>query len=78
MKKIHKKLPFSYDPEADVLSWDISDKPIDYASEFGDMIVHFTKEGEPVTIEVLHAKEFVRSAEHTVGPARLHAKLSFA
>lgn len=78
MKKLNKKIKFSYDPEADVLSWDLSGKPIDYASEFGDVIVHFTKEGEPVTIEVLHAKEFVRTAEHTVGPARLHADLAFA
>lgn len=71
-------LKFNYDPEADVLSWEISDAPISYASEIGDMIVHFTKNNEPVYVEVLRAKEFMKTAEHAVGVRRLHPELVHA
>ena len=72
-KKNH--LQFKYDPEADVLSWEIVDAPIAYASEMGDMIVHFTKNHEPVYIEVLRAKDFMKTAEGVVGMKRLHPEL---
>jgi len=38
---------------------ELSDKPIDYAEEEGQVIVHFSHDGEPVLIEILDAKEFV-------------------
>lgn len=69
-----KILNLKYEPEADVLSWEISDAPIDYATEMGDVVVHFTKENKPVLIEVLRAREFVKSAEGAVGIERVHSR----
>jgi len=53
----------SYDQEADVLSWELSQGgEIDYASEMGDVVVHFTKENKPVYLEVLNASKFLRKS----------------
>ena len=67
-----------YEPEADVLSWEISKDPIDYAAETGDVVVHFTKDNRPVLVEVLRAKEFMRKAEQTVGSRRIHPEMAMA
>lgn len=48
-----------YSKDVDALLIELSDKPIDYAEEEGQLIVHFTKNGEPVLIEILDAREFV-------------------
>ncbi len=48
-----------YSKDVDALLIEISDKDIDYAEEQGQIIVHFSKEGEPVLIEILDAKEFL-------------------
>ncbi len=69
---------FKYEPEADVLSWEVSDAPIEYASEVGDVIVHFTKDHKPVLIEVLRATHFMAQAEKTVGPEKVHRALAAA
>jgi len=53
----------TYDPESDVLAWEISDKPIAYAKEVGTMIVHFTSGHAPVLIEVLEASKLVPDPE---------------
>jgi len=53
MKKIR------YSKDEDALLIEISDKDIDYAEEEGHIIVHFSKEGEPVLIEILDAREFL-------------------
>lgn len=53
MKKI------KYDKDTDILLIEFSDKPIDYAEEEGQLIIHFTKNGEPVLLEILDAKEFI-------------------
>ena len=53
MKKI------KYDKESDTLTIEFSEKPIDYAEEEGQIIIHFTKKDEPVLIEILDAKEFI-------------------
>ena len=53
----------SYDQDADVLSWELSQAgEIDYASEMGDVVVHFTKENKPVYLEVLNASRFLRKS----------------
>ena len=52
------KAKISYEPEADVLMWEITDKPIDYAKEIGDVVVHFTKNNMPVLIEILKPANF--------------------
>jgi uncharacterized protein YuzE len=48
-----------YSKDVDALLVELSDKPIDYAEEEGQIIVHFTKDREPVLLEILDAKEFM-------------------
>ena len=48
-----------YSKNADALMIELSNKPIEYAEEEGQIIVHFSKEGEPVLLEVLDARDFV-------------------
>ena len=50
----------------DILLIELSDKPIDYAEEEGRIIIHFSKDGEPILIEISDAKEFVLSSIATV------------
>ena len=47
------------DEEDDVLTYEVSDEPIEYAGEMGQVIVHFTKDSKPVLLEILDAKNFV-------------------
>lgn len=53
MKKI------KYDKDSDILLIELSEKPIDYAEEEGQIIIHFTKDKETVLLEILDAKEFI-------------------
>ncbi len=48
-----------YSKDVDALLVELSDKTIDYAEEEGQMIIHFSKEGEIVLLEILDAKNFV-------------------
>jgi len=48
-----------YDRKQDILMYEVSDEPIDYAEEVGPIIAHFTKEGKPVLLEILDASEFL-------------------
>jgi len=57
-KKTKPKI--SYEPEADILRLEISKKPIDYATEVGNVIVHFNHENIPVYLEFLEASRFVK------------------
>ncbi len=63
MKKEHEERGVTYDPESDVLAWEINDKPIAYAKEVGTIIVHFTSIHAPVLIEVLEASKLVPNPE---------------
>lgn len=69
--KNNKKTKISYDSEADVLRVEISKRPIDYAREMGNIVVHFTKEGLPVYLEVLEAKRFLLRTERILEKARI-------
>lgn len=60
------KAKISYEPEADVLMWEITNKPIDYAKEIGDVVVHFTKNNMPVLIEILEASKFLAKAKNLI------------
>ena len=51
-----------YSKDADAILVELSDKPIDHAEESGQIIVHFSKEGEPVLLEILDAREFLLSS----------------
>ena len=55
-----------YSKDADALLVELSTEPVDYAEDSGPFIVHFSKEGEPVLLEVLEAKEFVLGALHSL------------
>jgi len=74
MKNLNPKI--SYDPDADVLAFAQPTKArIDYAQELGNFVVHFTKDGRPVLIEVLDAsKAFSASPK----PLRQMSNLVFA
>jgi hypothetical protein len=50
-----------YEPEDDVLNIWLSKEPYEYAEQSGDMIVHFTKDNDPVYIEILEATKFIKS-----------------
>ncbi|MCL0079683.1 DUF2283 domain-containing protein [Dehalococcoidia bacterium] len=55
-----------YSGDADVLLIELSDKSIDYAEEEGQMIIHFSKDGQPVLLEILEAKDFMLSSLSSV------------
>ncbi len=55
-----------YSKDSDALMIELSDKPIEYAEEEWPIIVHFSKAGEPVLLEVLDAKDFVLNALSSV------------
>ncbi len=69
--KIKNKVKLSYEPEADVLMWEISDKSIDYAKEVGNVVVHFTKNNAPVLIEFLEASRFLEKAKNLVAKNKI-------
>ena len=48
-----------YSKDADILLVELSSEPIDHAEESGQFIVHFSKTGEPVLLEILDARVFV-------------------
>ena len=64
--KNKNKVKISYEPEADVLMWEITNKPINFAKEIGNVVVHFTKNNMPVLIEVLEASKFLAKARNLV------------
>jgi len=49
----------SYNRESDVLMIQVSEAKVDYAEEMGPIIVHFTKDGKPVLLEILDASEVI-------------------
>ena len=51
-----------YDREKDILLIEVSRKPVDYAEELGPFIIHFSKQGHPVLLEVLDASDFLSAA----------------
>jgi len=55
-----------YEQEDDVLNIWLSRKPIDYAEQTGDVIVHFTKKSEAVYIEVLDASRLLKDFGKTL------------
>ncbi len=48
-----------YSRKEDILLIEVSDEPIEYAEEVGNIIVHFTKKEKPVLLEILDASEFL-------------------
>lgn len=58
-----KQEKISYDPDADVLWWELNEKPISYAREIGGVVVHFSEGHIPVLIEVLEAGRYTKGKE---------------
>jgi len=58
-------MKISYEREKDILLLEISKKKIDYAKEAGPIIIHFSKQGEPILLEILDASEFLSAATKT-------------
>lgn len=56
------KITMSYESEADVLRIETLRKPIEYATEIGNVVVHFSREGVPVYFEILEASKFLKQA----------------
>lgn len=73
MKSINN---MSYEPEADVLRIETSKKPIDYATEMGNVVVHFSPDGVPVYFEILEATKFLKKASTLLAPS--HRKPALA
>ncbi len=51
-----------YSPDVDALLIEFSEKDIDHAEDMGQFIVHFSKNGELVLLEILDAKDFLLEA----------------
>jgi len=47
----------SYNRADDVLLLEVSDEGIEYAEEVGPLIIHFTKAGKPVLVDILDASD---------------------
>lgn len=71
-------MKISYDRESDILLIDQGEKGdvIDYAEEAGSIIIHFTKEGKPVLLEILDAGELLTAVIKalTVSKETVHVK----
>ena len=52
-------MKISYNREQDILMYEVSDEPIDYADEVGPIIIHFSKKGKPILMEILDASKFM-------------------
>jgi len=48
-----------YDLEANILCWELAKDSIYTTKEFGNFIIHLSKVGKPVLIEVLDASKFI-------------------
>ena len=55
-----------YEPEDDVLNIWLSKKPIEFAEQTQDVIVHFTKDKEAVYIEILDASKLFKDLSKTL------------
>ena len=54
-----KRKRIFYEAEDDVLNIWLSDKHFDYAEDENGVIIHYTKDKEPVYIEILDASRFL-------------------
>lgn len=62
----NKQPIISYEPEADVISVEVSPGKIDYAKELKNLVVHFNKDGVPIYLEILEATKFLKQISKKV------------
>lgn len=55
-----------YSKDVDALLIELSDEKIDHAEEKGQIIIHFSKDGEPVLLEIFDAKDFLLNSLSSV------------
>ncbi len=48
-----------YDPESNIISWEVAKGKISHAKELGNLIIHVSKSGKPILIEILDASSFI-------------------
>lgn len=48
-----------YDPETNILSWELAGDPISHAREFGNFVIHLSTKSKPVLIEILDASSLI-------------------
>ena len=48
-----------YDPEANILCWEVAKGEISHVREFGNFIFHLSPAGKPILIEMLEASKFI-------------------
>ncbi len=59
-------MKLKYNKTDDVLMIELNKKPIDYAEQSGDLIVHFSPKREAVLLEILDASRFFKKAAKTL------------
>lgn len=64
-----KQSKISYEPEADLLRIEVAKGTIDYASEIGNIVVHFSKKGIPLYLEILEATKFLKKSNKELARA---------
>lgn len=52
-----------YDPEANILSWEITGGKISHVKEIGNFIIHLSHAGKPILIEILDASSMIGQFE---------------
>lgn len=45
------------------MSWELSRRPIDYAEEAGNFIIHYSRDRHPVLVEILGASAFLKQSD---------------
>lgn len=64
-----------YYKDADLLSLRVSKKPYFDATRNGDLVVHYTKNGQPVLVEILNASKFLKETDKSL-PKKLQRSLT--
>ncbi len=75
MKERFRKVEYSSDVDALVIT--VSGKKPEYGEEIGEnIVVHYSKDGEPVEIEILDASELVVSSVEAIALKAKEAALA--
>lgn len=61
-------MKIKYEKEDDILMIEFNDKPIDYAEQSGDLIMHFSPKREAVLLEILDASKFLKKTSQAIPP----------
>lgn len=48
-----------YDPEADIACLELAKGKITHAKDYGNFVIHLSKSGTPLLVEILEASKFI-------------------